>query len=84
MTVPSYKAIAFVFWQKNEAKKFFQLALGNESPGPVEHENVVHSAIDVLMMILQGVKVSDQLIKHKSFNPVPGIRGWNHSACRHP
>ncbi len=39
--------------------QILQLALGNESAGPEEHNSVVCSAIELLMMISQGVNVSD-------------------------
>ncbi len=44
---------------ESEATKNFQLALGNKSHSPVEHKTVVHSGIELLMMISEGYKVSD-------------------------
>ena len=65
---------------KSEATGILQLALGNESPSPVEHKSVIHSAIELLMMIWEGFKVSDvfggvKITNHESFTPVAGIRG---------
>ncbi len=48
---------------------------------------MVHSAIELLMMILDGFKVSDfcgvQMTKHQSFTPVAGIRDQKYFACNH-
>ncbi len=44
---------------ESEVTKIFQLALGNESPSPVEHKTVLHSGIELIMMISEGFKVSD-------------------------
>ncbi len=44
---------------ESEVTKIFQLALGNKSPSPVEHQTVVHFGIEPLMMISEGFKISD-------------------------
>ena len=39
--------------------QILQLALGNESSGPDEHKKAVGSAIEALVMIREGFKMSD-------------------------
>ncbi len=48
---------------------------------------MVHSAIELLVMISEGFKVSDflrvQMTNHQTFTPLTGIRGWKFFACKH-
>ncbi len=53
---PDYTLTFLASWGGSQ---ILQLALGNESPGPEEHKMAVSSAIEALVGIWKGFKMTD-------------------------